>query len=120
MKLKYDCPAPSKYGKDLPLWKTATTCFLRIVKECTLQIDAMGEQITDERIEGIWRQILDVFRGGILADCSIAETFPLEVQESEENFDLALIASLEIDVVPHLAISRVPDVLIAQLGKILL
>ncbi|PPQ88756.1 hypothetical protein CVT25_008626 [Psilocybe cyanescens] len=120
VKLKYDCPVPSKYGKDLPLWKTATTCFLRIVKECTLQIDAMGKQITDERIEGIWRQILDVFRGGILADCLIAETFPLEVQESEENFDLVLIASLEIDVVPHLAISCVPDVLVAQLGKILL
>ncbi|PPQ90332.1 hypothetical protein CVT25_007734 [Psilocybe cyanescens] len=120
VKLKYDCPAPSKYGKDLPLWKTATTCFLRIVKECTLQIDVMGEQITDERIEGIWRQVLDVFRGGILADCSIAETFPPEVQESEENFDLALIASLEIDVVPHLGGPRVPDVLVAQLGKILL
>ncbi|KAH9475059.1 Protein MON2-like protein [Psilocybe cubensis] len=120
VKLKYDCPAPSKYGKDLPLWKTATTCFLRIVKESTLQIDAMGEKINDERIEGIWRQILDVFRGGILADCSTAENFSLDVQEAEENFDLALIASLEIDVVPHLGGPRVPDVLVAQLGKILL
>lgn len=31
MKLKYDCPAPSKSGKDVPLWKTATQCFLKIV-----------------------------------------------------------------------------------------
>ena len=29
---------------------------------------SLGDQIPDERIEGIWRQILDVFRGGILAD----------------------------------------------------
>ncbi|KDR71626.1 hypothetical protein GALMADRAFT_254004 [Galerina marginata CBS 339.88] len=119
VKLKYDCPAPSKYGKDLPLWKTATTCFLRIVKECTHQLKTMDNQVPDERVEGIWRQILDVFRGGILADCSISETFPLEVQEAEENFDLALIASLEIDVVPHLGGPRVPDTLVSQLGKIL-
>ena len=45
--------------------------------------------------------------------------FPLETQRSEENFDLALIASLEIDVVPYLGDSRVPDYLILQLGKML-
>ena len=50
---------------------------------------------------------------------SAAESFPLDIQEGEENFDLALIASLEIDVVPHLGGSRVPDDLVAQLGKIL-
>jgi hypothetical protein len=72
IKLKYDCPAPSKYGKDLPLWKTATTSFLRIVKECTNQMKSLDDQIQDERIEGIWRQILDVFRGGILADWFVA------------------------------------------------
>ncbi|KAF9484605.1 hypothetical protein BDN70DRAFT_825412 [Pholiota conissans] len=119
IKLKYDCPAPSKYGKDLPLWKTATTSFLRIVKECTHEMKSLDEKIQDDRIEGIWRQILDVFRGGILADCSSTESFSLEVQEAEENFDLALIASLEIDVVPHLGGSRIPDDLVATLGKIL-
>ncbi|KAF5319150.1 hypothetical protein D9619_008506 [Psilocybe cf. subviscida] len=119
VKMKYDCPAPSKYGKDLPLWKTATTCFLRIVKECTVQLKIVDEHLPDERVEGIWRQILDVFRGGILADCSSAESFPLDVQEGEENFDLALIASLEIDVVPHLGGPRIPDVVVAELGKIL-
>ncbi|KAJ3506737.1 hypothetical protein NLJ89_g6704 [Agrocybe chaxingu] len=119
IKLKYDCPAPAKYGKDLPLWKTATTCFLRIVKECTHHVKHLGEQIPDERVEGIWRQILDVFKGGVLADCSTAESFPFNVQEAEENFDLALVASLEIDVVPHLGDPRVSDVVVAQLGKIL-
>lgn len=50
---------------------------------------------------------------------SAALSFPLETQKSEENFDLALIASLEIDVVPYLGDSRVPDYLILQLGKML-
>ena len=45
--------------------------------------------------------------------------FPLETQKSEENFDLALIASLEIDVVPYLGDSRVPGYLILQLGRML-
>lgn len=51
---------------------------------------------------------------------SVAESFPLEVQEAEENFDLALIAALEIDVVPHLGDSRVPDYIITQLARVLL
>ena len=81
--------------------------------------------------------MLDVFRGGILADwcvnfflsfffssqglpsSSFADTFALDVQESEENFDLALIASLEIDVVPYIGDHRIPDILVSQLGKIL-
>ena len=46
-------------------------------------------------------------------------SFPLETQQSEENFDLALVGSLEIDVVPYLGDSRVPDYLILQLGKML-
>ncbi|KAJ7641694.1 hypothetical protein FB45DRAFT_900796 [Roridomyces roridus] len=119
VKLKYDCPPASKFGHDLPLWKTATSNFLKIVKECTVPIQTLGDAISDEHIEGIWRQILDVFRGGILADCSTAEAFSLEVQEAEENFDLALIGALEIDVVPHLGDKRVPDSLVGMLAKVL-
>ncbi|KAJ3872331.1 thaumatin family-domain-containing protein [Lentinula edodes] len=72
VKLKYDCPSPSKHGKD--------------VKECAPQVIAFDE---------------DVFRGGILPDCSTAESFPLDIQEEEENFDLSLVTSLKIDVVPQ-------------------
>ncbi|KAH6905130.1 hypothetical protein BKA70DRAFT_1293490 [Coprinopsis sp. MPI-PUGE-AT-0042] len=119
IKLKYDCPAPSKFGKDEPLWKTATNCFLSIVKECTHHIRDFGSDLSDVRVEGIWRQLLDVYRGAIVADCSVAETFPLQIQESEEKFDLSLIASLEIDVVPHIGDARVPDEVASQLSKIL-
>ncbi|KAF8435407.1 hypothetical protein L210DRAFT_3453035 [Boletus edulis BED1] len=119
IKLKYECPAPSKFGKDVPLWKTATTCFLRVVTESVSALLRLGEAISDTRVEAIWRQIIEGFRGGILADCSLAETFSLEEQESEENFDLALISTLEIDLVPHLGGPRVPDYLVGQLAKIL-
>ncbi len=39
--MKYDCPPPSKFGKDLPLWKSATTNFLRVVKECLVQMNTL-------------------------------------------------------------------------------
>ena len=42
IKLKYDCPPPSKFGKDPPLWKTATTSFLRIVREIATQVQSFG------------------------------------------------------------------------------
>ncbi|KAG0696480.1 hypothetical protein DFH29DRAFT_1025466 [Suillus ampliporus] len=119
IKLKYECPAPSKFGKDLPLWKTATTSFLRIVTDSVRRMAAFGDRISDTRVEGIWRQIIEVFRGGILADCTATESLSLEDQEAEENFDLSLISSLEIDLVPHLGDARVPDHLITQLAKIL-
>ena len=45
IKLKYDCPPPSKFGKDPPLWKTATTCFLKIVKEIGPQVDILGSSM---------------------------------------------------------------------------
>ncbi|KZP24026.1 hypothetical protein FIBSPDRAFT_785328 [Athelia psychrophila] len=119
IKMKYDCPPSAKFGKADPLWKTATTCFLRIVKESAQQLGDLGKDIPNDRIEGMWRQIIDVFRGGILADCSVADSFSLEMQEAEENFDLALIASLEIDVIPQLGDMRIPDALVAELAKVL-
>jgi hypothetical protein len=39
IKLKYECPSSAKFGKDPPLWKTATSCFLNIVKEIGPQIN---------------------------------------------------------------------------------
>lgn len=41
------------------------------------------------------------------------------MQEAEESFDLALVAALEIDVVPYLGDPRVPDYIISQLAKVL-
>ncbi|KAH9049815.1 hypothetical protein EDB83DRAFT_2543167 [Lactarius deliciosus] len=119
IKLKYECPPPSKFGKDPPLWKTATSCFLKIVKEVGPRVGALGPKLSPVRVESIWRQVIDVYRGGILSDCSAADAFSLSEQEEEENFDHHLVTSLETDVVPCLGDDRVPDYLITQLAKIL-
>jgi hypothetical protein len=159
VKLKYECPPPSKFGKDLPLWKTATMCFLKIVKEVGPQVGALDSsmvsssservfrvlilnhdfpELSPVRVESIWKQVIDVYRGGILADwyvlfagayftfpsahariSSAADSLSLSEQEDEENFDLSLISSLETDVIPCLGDDRVPDYLITHLAKVL-
>ncbi|KAL5513923.1 hypothetical protein ACEPAG_2684 [Sanghuangporus baumii] len=120
IKLKYECPAPSKFGNDLPLWKSATSAFLLIVRETSQRLRTAGTEIPDERIASIWRQIIDAFRGGILADCRSLDSLPLEEQEAEEAFDISLIAALETDVVPYVGDTRVPDNVIVQFAKMLL
>ncbi|CCL98022.1 uncharacterized protein FIBRA_00015 [Fibroporia radiculosa] len=119
MKMKYECPAPSKFGSDPPLWKTATNNFLRIVRECGPQIQQIANDVPGNCKETIWRQVIETFKGAILADCSATETLPPDVQEAEENFDLALIASMEIDVIPYMGEGHIPDYLVVQLAKIL-
>lgn len=50
---------------------------------------------------------------------SAAESLPLDVQDAEENFDLALLSTLEVDVLPHLGSERIPDYVITQFARIL-
>lgn len=45
IKLKYEYPPPSKFGKDPPLWKTATTCSLRVIKEIGPKISTLCSSI---------------------------------------------------------------------------
>jgi hypothetical protein len=85
IKFKYECPPSSKFGKDPPLWKTATSCFLNIVEEIGPQINVLGSsmifyfdddananddraELSPVRVESTWKQVIDVYRSGILAD----------------------------------------------------
>ncbi|KZV66097.1 hypothetical protein PENSPDRAFT_689284 [Peniophora sp. CONT] len=123
IKLRYECPAAYKYarGEDerRPLWKRATEAFLAIVREIADGLKALEGQVEDERTEGVWRAVVDGFRGAILADCSPADSFPFAQQEQEAMFDLKLVAALESNVVPHLGDTRIPDSLVTHFARIL-
>lgn len=53
IKLKYERPPSSKFGKDPPLWKTATSCFLNIVREIAPQINVLGSSMIHFDVYGI-------------------------------------------------------------------
>jgi len=88
------------------------------------------------RLETIWKQVIVVYRGSILADgcilllkaappsvCSspVWEKVPPQMTypSPSKNFGLSLITSRETDVILHFGGDPVPDYLITQLSKVL-
>ncbi|KPV73179.1 uncharacterized protein RHOBADRAFT_2872, partial [Rhodotorula graminis WP1] len=118
LRLKHSCPAPARFGSAEPLWRTATVNFLKAVRDVSSGLRTLEPQLARETHEAIWTEIVEGFAGALLAPSSSA-TRSLEDLYEEENFDLALLISLERDVLPHLGSSLVPDALIRQLGKTL-
>ncbi|GAA5936680.1 hypothetical protein JCM1841_000223 [Sporobolomyces salmonicolor] len=119
MHLKHDCPAPGKFGSAEPLWKTATVNFLKVVRDVVPALRTFGSELPLASFVAIWRQIVEGYRGALLAETGIAFARSLDELHAEENFDLALLLSLEQDVLPHIGHSPVPDDLIRDLGKTL-
>jgi len=116
LRLKYGCPAPSKHGKAPALWKTASISFLTIIKSCLPSLTDLGGSVTQEAFESFWKAVVENFRCVLSADCKPELSFDLDQQQAEENFDLAFVASLELDVLPCLGQSRIPDEIIRGLG----
>ncbi|GJN94193.1 hypothetical protein Rhopal_007267-T1 [Rhodotorula paludigena] len=119
MRLKHECPAPAKFGSAEPLWKTATVNFLKAVRDVTQCLQELDSQLSDATHEAIWRGIIEGFAGALVASSRHIADRGLSEIHQEENFDRALLISLERDVLPHLGSSRVPDNLIQRLGKTL-
>ncbi|OAV93395.1 hypothetical protein PTTG_11843 [Puccinia triticina 1-1 BBBD Race 1] len=116
LRLKYGCPAPSKHGKAPPLWKTASISFLTIVKSCLPSLNDLGRSVTQDAFESFWKQVVENFSCVLSADCKPELLLDLDQQQAEENFDLAFVASLELDILPYLGHSRIPDDIIRGLG----
>ncbi|CAH7668461.1 hypothetical protein PPACK8108_LOCUS2972 [Phakopsora pachyrhizi] len=119
IRLKYGCPAPSKVldSESQPLWKISSTTFLTIVKGCMPQLRELSEAIDQPHFEDFWKQLVETFSGLFSADCEPSNNSDLDKQRKEENFDLAFIASLELDVLPHLGQLRIPEETIKILCK---
>ncbi|GAA5895692.1 hypothetical protein JCM8208_005301 [Rhodotorula glutinis] len=118
LRLKHACPAPARFGSAEPLWRTATVNFLKAVRDVTSGLHKLEPQVARATHEAIWTEIVDGFAGALLAPSS-TETRSLEDLYEEENFDIALLISLERDVLPNFGSSFVPDTLIRRLGKTL-
>ncbi|KAH9810864.1 hypothetical protein DFH28DRAFT_1224390 [Melampsora americana] len=119
MKSKYQCPPAYKHGKAPPLWKTATTSFLTIVRSCLPSLLQIEQSVEPTAFKNVWVQLIETFSAGLLADCEFSQSLELDQQRAEENFDLALIASLEVDILPHLGGPGIPDETIQLLANAL-
>ncbi|WWC92223.1 uncharacterized protein L201_007177 [Kwoniella dendrophila CBS 6074] len=109
IKLKYDCPAPNKFGDDPPLWKTAMTTFIAVLDNVMSTLDI--EDISTERFEAIWTQIMEAFIGILLADSSE------DVSAEDETFVIAHLTHLRSVILPKLGDTRIPDRIITQLSE---
>ncbi|GAA5930374.1 hypothetical protein JCM10213_001074 [Rhodosporidiobolus nylandii] len=118
MRLKHDCPPPAKFGSAEPLWKTATVNYLKGIKDVVGGLQKLSSELPAASLVAIWEEIVDGFAGALLADAGSFFSASADLQK-EENFDLALLASLEGDILPHIGSTAVPDRLIRRLAKTL-
>ncbi|WWC72496.1 uncharacterized protein I206_106458 [Kwoniella pini CBS 10737] len=111
IKLKYDCPPSNRFGNDPPLWKTAMTTFVAVLEIVLSTLDE--EDISKERFEAIWCQVIEVLSGILLADSSE------DASSDDEAFVINHLTQLRSMMISRLGDSRIPDRLIIQLSETL-
>lgn len=94
------------------------SCSPLILLVFVFTLDSLSE-LNDEQFQGVWRHMLLAFFSALTADCTPALSLDFSIQERDETFDLCLLSTLELDILPHLGGKRVPSELIVQLGKTL-
>ncbi|GAA6010582.1 hypothetical protein JCM10207_007749 [Rhodosporidiobolus poonsookiae] len=117
MKLKHACPAPAKFGSAEPLWKTATINFLKAVRDVVANVKVLESELAETTRVAVWEAVVNGFSDALLADNSSSSR--ANDVYLEENFDLALLVSLERDILPHIGTPVVPDRLLRRLSKTL-
>lgn len=69
--------------------------------------------------ERIWAKIVEGFKAILLADCRPALEMSLDDQRQEEDFDLAVIVTIETHLLPKLGGEAVPSTAISTLAEAL-
>lgn len=65
----------------------------------------------------IWRKIIEGYRAILEADSQPVLSMTLKQQRAEEDFEYAVLSSLESDIVPRLGNSAIPDDAIIALAR---
>lgn len=104
MRQKFNCPPASKFGSDAPLWRSTTLQFLRVGPTIARRLSAaqkMGEG---------WKKLLDCYCSALLADRStLQDNSDLQDVRKIEDFDLALLCQIELEILPLAIASDIPD-----------
>ena len=91
--MKYDCPPANRFGDDPPLWRSALSTFLPILETVVTGLE--DRELTPERSEGVWSQIIDIFGAIVLADTSP------ESEDEDEDFVLPLLTRYHRAIASH-------------------
>lgn len=110
IKLKYDCPPACKFGEDPPLWRTAMTTFVRVLKAIMPALKT--EQVEEKRFAAIWALVMDVFAGVLLAEGS-------HDNPEDDDFVITVLDELKAAVHDNLSDGRVSDHLISNYAETL-
>lgn len=136
LRLKYECPAPARFGEDQPLWKTATLHFLQVIRACVAalaDLDSSGcsskarctlltcglPEVDEGAFARVWQRIVAGFQAILQADCRPIVEHSLADQQIDEDFDLAVIATIEMHLLPQVGLPKVPVDAITLLAKAL-
>ncbi|KAG0164957.1 hypothetical protein DFQ30_009163 [Apophysomyces sp. BC1015] len=120
MKLKYDCPPSHKHGDDkTPLWKAATTGLLEVLQIGLKTLQSFGEDVSTERLTGVWRTLVDIFEGSLLSPSTPQPSMTIEELDVDEHFDISVLSVIQTDIVPYIGQPRVPSEVIQKLVNVI-
>jgi hypothetical protein len=75
--------------------------------------------LSPETFQAIFNQLLDLYSGALLADCSSTSSLPLDQQLADESYDLRYLTSLESTFLPVLGSPRVESNSILRFAQVL-
>lgn len=112
IKLKYDCPPPSKFGDDRPLWQTALVNGVLVIENVIHHLP-----LVEAREEAIWSVIMDILTGTLLAETDNSIE-PAKLEE-DEAFVMPLLGRLEAAIMPRIGDDAVPERIRTRLAELL-
>ncbi|KAJ9092821.1 hypothetical protein QFC21_006697 [Naganishia friedmannii] len=118
IKLRYECPASNKYGEDAPLWQIATDSAIVLLKDTPRIVSSIAKDLSNDKHDALWQQIVEVIRAVLLADCSSLLDMPPAEREKEESLDWPFLQMLETHLLPVLGYREMSDRTLQALAEI--
>ncbi|KAJ9101495.1 hypothetical protein QFC19_005146 [Naganishia cerealis] len=118
IKLRYECPASNKYGDDAPLWQAATDSAISMLKDTPRIVSSLAKDLSRDKHDALWQQIVEVIRATLLADCSALLDMPPSKRETEESLDWPFLQMLEAHLLPVLGYPEMSDRTLQALAEI--
>ncbi|KAG0231976.1 hypothetical protein BGW41_001994 [Actinomortierella wolfii] len=120
MRLRYKCPPSYKHVEDIPLWKSATSAYLEVIKNGIATLESFEKEISNERFLEVWSELVKVCQSTIIPSLPLPVTeMSLKSQSLDESFDLAYLYCLKTKVFSRMGHPRVSSEILQELVYII-